>query len=416
MVSDRARRVLRPGALMMIFIVGGAYVSGQEITQFAARYGAAGAVSVVCIAVGFAVLTSFAFEFARWKETRGYGDYVAALLGERGVAVFDIVFVLTALYLVGVVTSFAADAAHTITGLYTTIHLPPVGYGFHLGHVILGTAVVVLLTLSAASSSGADGPELLERFDEVGSVLVVGVFLLLTVVVFSHPERIDNATRAFTGETTSYCATVEGCRQSLSRVVLDGLVYVGIHIPVYPLIVGSLYDETTQRVRLRSRPESVLAGIAAGVLMTTPFALTYVVQMGFYPNPDVLGVNVPWFPVLEQTTNLSGVAVYLLVSAWGFLATVSQLTKTVVGRIENTVEWAADATLGRDDDSVVGFGRRTVIRTAVVVVGVVLSRYELPELIRRGYAPLAVLFLIVFVVPLLVRFLSPHVDRVLPST
>jgi uncharacterized membrane protein YkvI len=375
--------VLKPGALMMIFIIGGGYVSGREVAEFAGEYGPLGAVSVASIAVGFALLTVPVFEFARRFETRTYADFIRALLG-RAWPAFDALFVLTALFLVGVVTSFAGVFMDVLLATYAGVTIPDLAAGYHYGYLVLGVAVLALVGL---------GESFITDFDLVGSAVVMAIFLLFTVAVLGTGGRATAAVDAFSASVDSYCATTPRCESSVPSTLVAGLVYVGIHVPVYPLIIGELHDDE-EGFLLETRRQSVLAGAFAGVCMTAPFALTYAVQMGFYPDPSVVGGSqpVPWLPMLERSVGTWGVALYVVVAAWGFLATTTALVGTVVDRVGGTVVGA---------DRVADGAGRLVAAAAVVVAGLAVASVGFVRLIFSYYGWFALVYGVVFAAPML---------------
>ena len=77
-----------------------------------------------------------------------------------------------------------------------------------------------------------------------------------------------------------------------------------------------------------------MAGLAAGFLMTVPFALTYLSLMAFYPAENVMGATVPWLIILQSLGSPLIVLLYGIMVGWTLVETAVGVIHAIVGRIE----------------------------------------------------------------------------------
>src|SRR5699024_7357782 len=109
-----------------------------------------------------------------------------------------------------------------------------------------------------------------------------------------------------------------------------GLIYVGYNLAVYPAALFTVK-------RQKSIKDTAIGGLIAGVLMTVPWFLTYFAMMGFYPNEDILGAEVPWLEMMSGyglwVTILFGIVV-----GWTLIETATGMIHAFLERVNYNLE------------------------------------------------------------------------------
>ncbi|MFW6193132.1 MAG: hypothetical protein ACOC83_06570, partial [Gemmatimonadota bacterium] len=171
-----------------------------------------------------------------------------------------------------------------------------------------------------------------------------------------------------------------------------GILYVGYNLAVYPAVLFTLH-------RQRTRADTSIAALVSGLLMTIPFALTYLCLMGFYPDPDVFDAPVPWLPMLRSLDSPFVVGVFGIVMGWTLLETSVGLIHALLDRI--------DADLARVDvgplRSVDGLSslQSGLLGAGVLLGAALLSQVGIIALVSRGYTYMGYAFIALYGVPLL---------------
>jgi len=226
----------------------------------------------------------------------------------------------------------------------------------------------------------------------------VGYLVLAAVVGFSllvFLERYSQIVGTFTPVERAVPSSA-----GAQRVVWQGIVYLGIHLPAYPLIIHHLFEsrDGQQQHLFDSGKQSLVSGCLAGVVMTLPFFLTYLVQMGYYPQPRIIEAEIPWLPIVANIADPIAVWAYVLVVASAFTATTVGLTQTLTLRLSETVgRISVGPFAGRNGMS----GReRALVLTVLLFVAVALSKYGVRNLIAIGYVMFTLVYLVAFALPL----------------
>lgn len=390
--SSRWQRLALPGIYLLEFIIGGAYISGSEIIEFSAIYGARGWISVVVILGGFMLVTPVIFEYARIHQTRSYRAFVDRLLGVFA-TVFDVIFLITAVYLLAVVTSVAGKAI-------TTMVCAMVGECLSIPLVELRVLAVLPVIGAVLYISANDDRVTVNGRNLVDAVLSYGGYAILIVLTgFSLTVIVGRFDEIVTVFATGTTARVEGSASNWT-IAKMGLIYVGIHLPAYPLIISGLFEDDSQQSIHTSGKESLFSGLLAGFLMAFPYTLTYFVLLGYYSNEALMASEIPWLPVVDQLGGTIATAIYIMVIAIGFTGTTIGLTRTVTRRM---TEVTASLTIG-------GFADRDGLSTreqvgiisAIAAVAVFISQYGVRNLITIGYEPFAIIYAVLFGLPLFV--------------
>jgi uncharacterized membrane protein YkvI len=370
LTRGRFGRLILPAVILQSVLIGGGYATGRETVAYGARYGARGWMAVLMIFVGFTVISFLTFEVARRYRTYEYKAFMRQLVG-RGWPAFDVAYVVMAVVVIAVVASAASNI------LEETLGLPGAA----------GTAIVVL----AVALLLYFGAEVIEAFKSVGTVLLYIAYLLFGILVLGHRwgsvyavlsggAGASAAAGAGGGPVAAVVASSAGA--STLAVLATGVVYVGYNLAVYPSVLFTLHRQTERR-------EAALSALLSGVLMTLPFALTWLCLLAFYPSPDVFDAPVPWLRMLQTVGGSMLFALFGVVMGWTLLETSVGMIHALVDRIDADLERG----LGR-----VGSG---LLGAAILLLAALLSRVGIIALVARGYTWMGYTFIAVFALPLL---------------
>ena len=363
-------RVVLPAAILQSVLIGGGYATGREIVAYGAKYGALGWVSVLAIFAGFTVMSVLTFEVARVFRAYEYKGFVRGLIGPAW-PLFDVLYGAMAVLVIAIMASAAAEIMHD------TLGLPP----------LAGTALVVGC-VGALTYFGASA---IEAFKGVGTVLLYLAYLGFGVAVLWG--RWGAVSEVFAAGNTAY---TEGAGPA--DALGSGILYVGYNLAVYPAVLFVLH-------RQEDRRDSLTSGLLAGLMMTLPFALTYLCVLAFYPMPRVLDAPVPWLPMLAAAGGGALVAVYGAVMGWTLLETSVGMIHAILDRADAALERAAGATDGEEDGDAADAGlsplQRGLIGAGVLAGAALLSRVGIVALVAEGYTYMAYGFIALFALPLL---------------
>ena len=121
--------------------------------------------------------------------------------------------------------------------------------------------------------------------------------------------------------------------------------------------------------------------------------LTYLALLVTYPDPLVLGAEVPWLVMLGDAGGSGLVAFYAIVVLWTLVETSVGMLHAVTDRISVAREETGGARLTPRQAGLVSAG--------MLALAAVLSRLGIIALVARGYSILAYGFLLLFALPLL---------------
>jgi uncharacterized membrane protein YkvI len=350
-VSSRFQRFLLPGFAFKAVVIGGGYATGRELAEFFLPSGPWGGIAamlpVMLIWSGMCVAT---FLFARASGARDYQTFVRALLGP-GWVVFEAAYVF---FVVLILAVFGA-AAGAIGA--ATLGLPS----------ITGTLVLMI----AIALVTAFGNPSVERLFKYVSFLLYGVYALFVVLAFTHfGNRISEGFAA---------------RAPMDRWVLGGVTYASYNIVGAIVILPVLRHLTSDR-------DAVIAGLIAGPVAIIPALMFFCCMIAYYPQiasetlpSDFLlqQMDVPWFHLLFQ------------------LMIFAALLESGAGAVHAINERIANAWRRRHQSPLPRSGRLLIALATLVGCMLLAQKFGLVALIAKGYRALAVLFLLVYVLPLL---------------
>ncbi len=345
------RVLLIPSAVFLSVIFGPSYSSGAAVTQFISINGPTGGlVSIVTIAVVFALLLGLSFELARLFKAYEYVGFIRILL-RRGWVLYEIVI------LAGIVIGLSI--AITIGGAIVEDHFGPAIWVGSLSVFIL----IVVLTYF--------GQDIVQKSMVLS---IITLFVVLTILVFQlvsggHLDRVMHV-------LTSVDHQAGGA--------LSGLKYAVVTGGFVPLL---LYCGKG----LRSRSEVVVAAVVAAVFAVVPEVVFHFLFLVDYP--AIIEERIPVYRMIELVSTPLVLNFYVLIM---FVL----IAQTGVGLLQGLVQ-RLDAWEEKRKGAPLTPAGHAAVAAATAAVSVALGSMGVIALILRAYAVFFVAFIVVFVVPLL---------------
>lgn len=363
-------RVFVPPLMFQAVAIGGAYATGREIIEFGGVYGAFGWAAGAGIALVGAFLGFLVYETARRYGLYDYRAMMKHLIG-RFSWLFDVIYIPFAVLIIAVLSSATGNILHDTLGL---------NYWVGVGLVIAISAVVSFR-----------GTVLIERFNGIGTILLIGGYFVFSLLVIT--TRWEEMAAVFAAQDHSLKPDA-----TVFDALIMGMIYVGLGFVVYP--------STLMTVRhLKSRKDSVAAGLLTGGLYVVPWFLTFFALMSYYPAAGVFDAPVPWLVMLQDAGTWI-VVIYGVLVGWTLVATAVGLVQSIVLRVDSNMQEKTGRPLT---------GRlKMVIVLGTLLAGTLLSQIGIVDLIAVGYLVGAVLLIVVFGVPLIIKgakFLLPRAGR-----
>lgn len=342
---------------------------------YGARFGSRGWLAVLAIFLGFTLTAFFTFEVARRFHAYEYKSFMRQLIGAFWPA-FDLLYVVMALVIIAVMASAASHI------LRETLGVPPA----------MGTAAVVIV-VGVLTYHGAS---VIEAFKSAGTALLYLAYLTFSGLVLAARggALTDLLAASGGGAAVEGQAVAAAVSPDVSVVVIlgTGVLYVGYNLAVYPTALYTLH-------RQRRRRDAAVGALVAGLLMTLPFALTWLCLMAFYPDPAVYDAPVPWLPMLRSLGHPPLIAVFGLVMGWTLVETSVGLIHALLDRVDadvarlRTGRFARAEGLTRLQSGLLGAG--------ILLGAAFLSRVGIIALVSRAYAFLGYALIALFALPLL---------------
>jgi uncharacterized membrane protein YkvI len=345
------QRFLLPGLAFKAVVIGGGYATGRELAEFFLPSGPWGGLAAMLLAtLLWSLIAAITFAFARMAGAYDYRSFFASLLGPGWVA-FEIAYLL---FVVLILAVFGAAAGAIGAAMFGW---PP----------IAGTAMLAISIVGFAAFGNAS----VERLFKYVSFLLYAVYaVFLVLALLSFGDRIP--------EHFGMPASSEGW-------AVGGVTYAAYNIIGAVVILPVLRHMTSRR-------DAVVAGLVAGPLAMAPAILFFVCMIAYYPGIEketlpsdflLQQLEMPLFHLLFQFMIFSA----LLESGTGAVHAVNE-------RIAGGLHKRSGIELGRRE--------RALIAAALLVGCMFLAdRFGLVALIASGYRALALIFLAVYVAPIL---------------
>lgn len=349
--SSWFQRFLLPGFAFKAVIIGGGYATGRELAEFFLPAGPWGGLAAMVLAmVLWSIIAALTFTFARLIDARDYRSFFAGLLGP-GWVVFEFAYVLFVVLILAVFGAAAGAIGAEMFGLAP----------------IVGTA---LLALSIAGFA-AFGNDSVEGLFKYVSFLLYGVYaIFLVLALTSFGDRI---------------ATNFALPASSDGWALGGVTYAAYNIIGAVVILPVLRHLTSTR-------DAVVSGLIAGPLAMAPAILFFCCMIAFYP-----GIENETLPSNFMLERLDAPLFHLIFQFMIF----SALLESGTGAVHAINERLAGVWKTRRGAELGTKARGTVAAILLIICMFVADRVGLVALIANGYRALAVIFLAVYVVPLL---------------
>ena len=341
---------LLPGLVFQSVIVGGGYGTGREIAEFFIGHGPLGgllAMLVACVAWG--VVLAVAFEFARVSRAYDYRSFFKALLG-RFWGLFEVIYLLIALLVLAVLGSAAGEL------LYETLGVPKT-----VGAILLMGAVGALVYF---------GSSVVERALAYWSILLYIVYGLLVIWVIA----------AFGDVIGLHLSTGE----VLGAWHLDGLRYAAYNLNA---LAATLFVLT----HLKTRQQSIGAGLLAGLIGILPGLFVYVSMLAQYP--QIADAPVPITDLLHALNALWFFVVFQVVLFGTFIETGAGIIHAINERVASAFQ--------ESKRKFPAWARLAIAIGAMAVAVFLADAFGITSLIARGYGLLSYAFIVVVVLPLL---------------
>ncbi|TKG64929.1 YkvI family membrane protein [Prauserella endophytica] len=353
------KRVLLAGLVFQSVAIGGAYATGRETVEYAAKFGTLGWMSVLGTFALLAVFAYLVFELCRKFRVFEYRGLLKLLIGPF-YWVYDFLYLLLGVTIIGVLISAAGSI------MADTLSVP-------VWITSVGLVAIVAVVLFF-------GQAVVERFNSTGTVLLTVGYVLFAVLVLTVKgddlvANFRDSAPPLDPDSTAWSS------------ISSGLIYGSLYLCIFPAAMPVMRFA-------RARKDSFWSAINLGWLIALPLFLTYFAVMAFYPDPAVLDAQIPWLRMLSDYGPWV-VIVFGLLVGWTLLATAVGLVQGALNRVSVNLE---------------DFGRKPLTRkgnavTAAVtlIVAIVISQAGIVDLVAKGYTAGAWGMLIVFGLPLLTR-------------
>ncbi|MEQ8425904.1 MAG: hypothetical protein RIA63_14395 [Cyclobacteriaceae bacterium] len=352
-------RLILPGIILQSVLIGGGFATGREIVEYGGQFGASGWISGLAILFGFSLLAVVTFEACRQWNVYDYKSLLKKLIGKGWIA-YEISYLALGILIIAVMASAAGEILNDTMGF----------------NVWVGIVLIILLV----GFLNYMGEDFIARMKTIGTVALFGAYTVFGISVFS--SRSGQIAEVFASWNTSFTPDHPG----ILFLIWTGITYVGYNLAVYPATFFTIK-------KLKTKKDSIISGIIAGLLMTIPWFLTYVAIMAYYPSSDVLGATVPWLKMLEPF-GPTFVVVFGIVVGWTLVETATGIIHGFIGRIETDV-------LAKTGVHLRG-SRKALISFVALVSAMLLAQVGIIDLIAKGYSFMAYAMILFYGLPLLI--------------
>lgn len=343
------RRYLVPGFVFQSVVIAGGYGTGRELVEFFLNLGPLGGLLALGISTAvFSAVAMATYEFARVHEAYDYRHFFRELLG-RGWVAFEAAYVVLLVLILAVVAAAAGAIAEDTFGIDHALGVA--GITAAVGALVLG------------------GSGLIERVFSAWSFALYGVYLVFFAWCLHR----------FGGDLAQNLAV----EPAGSRWAWEGVRYAGYNLAILPATFSALRAH-------RSRRDALVAGALTGPIAMIPALLFTLAMIGEYP--AILAERVPSNQILSVLGSRGFQVVFQIVLFGTLIETGTGLIHAVNERI---------AGLRADARRPMPGWVRPAVAVAFLGLGAAVSRFGLVGLIARGYGTLTLVFLAVYVVPIL---------------
>jgi len=346
------QKYLLPGFVFQSVVIGGGYGTGRELAEFFLTNGPVGGLlgMMLVSTVIWSLVCAVTFEFARVFRSNDYRAFFTHLLG-RGWILFEICYFLLLLIILAVIAATAGTILEETFALDYTVG------------VVVMMAVIGFLVFR--------GSRTIERVLATWSLVLYGVFFTLFIWCMIR----------FSGEI----GAALGAGGIGSGWFVDGVRYAAYNLAVIPAVFFCIKH-------LETRREAVSAGLLSGLIGIIPAFLFFMAMTGFYP--EIVNQPVPATFMIGALGSHGFLLVYQVVLYGTLIETGTGMIHAINERI---------AGVYTEKNRAMPVSLRPAVALALLVLGAVLARFGLIDLIAKGYGTLTWLFLLIFVIPILTR-------------
>ena len=344
------RNYLLPGLIFQSVVIGGGYATGRELIEFFFASGPIGGLLGLATAgLVFGVVLAVGFEFARVYRAYDYRHFCQKLLG-RGWVIFELAFCIQLLLVLSVIGSAAGQIAQESFAVPSLV-----------GTLLL-MATIALLVFS--------GSETIKRVLAGWSFLLYLVYGLMIVLAF----------RSFGDEISQVYREAD----SGTGWLKSGVLYSGYNLAVLPAVLFVVSG-------LNHRREAIGAGLIAGAVAILPAMSFFVAMMAAYPE---IGEQPVPASLLMSKFGYGWLELIFQVVVFGtFIETGTALLHAVNERL---------AGLRRDEQREMPQYQRAVVALILLSISIFAAeQFGIVDLIAQGYGALTLVFLTLFILPLL---------------
>jgi uncharacterized membrane protein YkvI len=345
-------RYFLPGFAFKAVIIGGGYATGRELVEYfllpAGPVG--GALAMLMAMVIWSVVCVITFLFARATNSEDYRTFFKNLLGPLWF-IYEIAYLLFIIIILAVFGAAAGALGQAVFGWPE----------------IVGTLCLVVGIMGFV----AFGNESVEQLFKYVSFFLYGTYALFVVLALSK----------FGGQV------LDGFAQAApaGNWAWKGTQYAGYNI------IGAVVILPVLR-HLTSSKDAVVAGVLAGPLAMIPAFLFFICMVAYYPE-----INGQTLPSDFMLTKLGNPAFHIVFQLMIFSALLESGTGSVHA-INERISGVYEARKGK----VLGIAPRLGIAAVLLIGSIFLAtKIGLVDLIAKGYGLLGIVFLLIFVLPLM---------------
>lgn len=343
------RVFLIPAGVFLSVIFGGGYASGREVVGYISANGAAGGIyTSLLIAIGFSAVLTVSIEIARCYRVYDYRLFSRVILGKAWV-VYE--FVL----LIGMLLGLALSATAAGATLEQHFGVPmQVGVGIMFVAVAIMTyfgRTIIELTMAASST-----------------LLVLFLFVLLFMVYFADSSEIL--------EKIASDSPSQG-------LIKNALIYAITTTAYIPLIIFMARD-------IRTRKESVMAGVFAGLIGATPAMLLHLIFVAGFP--QVLDEALPNYYMVAKYAGGVFLSLFIILLFVLILQTGVGILQGFIERIDGWMTQRTGQRMKAID--------HLIVSAMMMGLSLALSTLGVITLVAGAYSILSTLFLFAFTIPL----------------
>jgi uncharacterized membrane protein YkvI len=222
------------------------------------------------------------------------------------------------------------------------------------------------------------GENFIARMKTIGTVALFGAYTVFGITVFYN--RSEEIATVFNNWDTSFNNESHG----FFYPFWIGITYVGYNLGVYPASFFTIKN-------LQSKRESILAGIASGLLMTIPWFRTYAALMAYYPDAQVISASVPWLKMLEAFSPYF-IVIFGIVVGWTLVETATGIIHAFICRVDVEVFTESGKNLSGQ--------RKALISLIALIAAMLLAQVGIIDLIAKGYSFMAYAMILFYGIPL----------------